>query len=90
MSATTTANRAHTLARLVGVEADTFDGLDLLDLDVLYYGATSDGHSREITRVEYLDTAALELHADALHHGAADRAYCRWVLARRANAARRA
>lgn len=89
----TVAGYAHHIARLANVDAACLDGLDRLDLDVLYFGIVADGApSSFVDRISRLATPALELHRDnpAACPTAAHRAACDLVLACRANAARRA
>lgn len=88
---TTTANYAHIIARLAGCDATALAGLDVMDLDVLYFGILSDGASASFrSTVDYTDTYALDTYVLNRHLSDAERAYVQLVLARRANATRHA
>lgn len=89
----TVAGYAHTVARLANVDVACLDGLDRLDLDVLYFGIVADGAPYGfVDSLSRLATPALDLHRDnpVACPTPAHRAACDLILARRANAARRA
>jgi hypothetical protein len=86
---TTVVNYAHTVARMAGVDVVSLAGLDVMDLDVLYYGILSGGAPVPFrSAVRYMETPSLELYRYDPIHDDACRAFCDLELARRANAAR--
>jgi hypothetical protein len=91
VSNATIASYAHTIARLSGCDVAALAGLDVMDLDVLYFGILSDDAPASFrSTVDYVETYALETYR---FNGAltdAERAYVDLLLARRANAARHA
>ena len=84
MSATATIY-AHMIAGMAGCEVEALVGLNVTELDVLYYGLLSDGAS-EATRstIRHMDTGALEYYSGREGLSMVDRAACRYELARRA------
>jgi len=91
MSTATAHSFAHTVARLAGVDVEHLIGLDVTELNVLYYGIRSDDAApRFRATVDRLETPALELYAGLAVHTSAERAYCLHVLARRDVKARKA